>query len=66
MEDAELSALAVKIDQLISLVEQLRAENRQLRAGEQRWREERTQLIEQNERVRQMVEAMLARLKTLE
>jgi cell division protein ZapB len=66
MEDADLNALAAKIDQLIRLAEQLRAENRQLRANEQQWRGERARLIEQNELARHTVESMISRLKALE
>lgn len=66
MEDADFNALAAKIDQLLHLVEQLRLENRQLRAGEQQWRSERARLIEQNELARHTVEAMILRLKALE
>ncbi|MNZ76572.1 hypothetical protein D3C78_950840 [compost metagenome] len=66
MEDAELSALAAKIDQLLHLTERLRAENRQLRNGERQWRADRAQLIEQNERARHAVESMISRLKALE
>ncbi|CAD5378067.1 conserved hypothetical protein [Pseudomonas sp. OF001] len=66
MEDADLNALAAKIDQLIHLVEQLSLENHQLRASEQQWRSERARLIEQNELARHTVESMISRLKALE
>lgn len=66
MEDADFNALATKVDQLVRLVEQLRAENRQLRNSEQNWRSERARLIEQNELARHTVEAMILRLKALE
>ncbi|HEY6610543.1 MAG TPA: TIGR02449 family protein [Pseudomonas sp.] len=66
MEDADLNALTAKIDQLIRLAEQLRAENQQLRSSERQWREERARLIEQNELARHTVESMISRLKALE
>ena len=66
MEDADLNALTAKIDQLIRLAEQLRAENQQLRSSERQWREERAHLIEQNELARHTVESMISRLKALE
>jgi cell division protein ZapB len=66
MENAELHALATKLDVLIQQCEQLRAHNRLLRANEKAWREERAQLIEKNEMARVKVEAMISRLKALE
>lgn len=66
MEDADLNALVAKIDQLIRLAEQLRMDNRQLRASEEQWRAERARLIEQNELARHTVESMISRLKALE
>lgn len=66
MEDADLNALTAKIDQLIRLAGQLRAENQQLRSSERQWREERARLIEQNELARHTVESMISRLKALE
>ncbi|MCJ1888300.1 TIGR02449 family protein [Pseudomonas sp. LA21] len=66
MEDADLHALIAKFDQLLQRLEQLKAENRLLRANEKSWREERAHLIEKNELARQKVEAMILRLKALE
>ncbi|WP_447594910.1 TIGR02449 family protein [Aquipseudomonas campi] len=66
MEDAELQALTRKLDLLIQRVEQLKSENRGLRASEKAWREERAHLIEKNELARHKVESMISRLKALE
>ncbi|PJI48203.1 MAG: TIGR02449 family protein [Pseudomonas sp.] len=66
MEDADLHALIAKFDLLLQRLEQLKAENRLLRANEKNWREERAHLIEKNELARQKVEAMILRLKALE
>ncbi|AGI22171.1 TIGR02449 family protein [Pseudomonas sp. MT3] len=66
MEDADLHTLIAKFDQLLQRLEQLKAENRLLRANEKSWREERAHLIEKNELARQKVEAMILRLKALE
>lgn len=66
MEDADLHVLIAKFDQLLQRLEQLKAENRLLRANEKSWREERGHLIEKNELARQKVEAMILRLKALE
>ena len=66
MEDADLLALIAKFDLLLQRLEQLKAENRLLRANEKSWREERAHLIEKNDLARQKVEAMILRLKALE
>ena len=66
MEDADLHALIAKVDLLLQRLEQLKAENRLLRANEKSWREERAHLIEKNDLARQKVEAMILRLKALE
>ncbi|EPF1359555.1 TIGR02449 family protein [Pseudomonas aeruginosa] len=51
---------------MLQKLEQLKAENRLLRANEKSWREERAHLIEKNEMARHKVEAMILRLKALE
>ena len=66
MENADLHALIAKFDLLLQRLEQLKAENRLLRANEKSWREERAHLIEKNDLARQKVEAMILRLKALE
>ena len=66
MEDADLRALTAKLELLIQSVEQLKVQNRHLRASEKAWREERAHLIEKNEMARHKVESMISRLKALE
>ncbi|WP_421682650.1 TIGR02449 family protein [Stutzerimonas urumqiensis] len=66
MDDADLSLLGAKVNQLIHLVERLRTENDRLLTQERAWREERAHLIEKNEMAREKVEAMISRLKALE
>lgn len=66
MEDADLQTLIAKFDLLLQRLEQLKTENRLLRANEKSWREERAHLIEKNELARHKVEAMILRLKALE
>ena len=66
MEDADLQTLIAKFDLLLQRLEQLKAENRLLRANEKSWREERAHLIEKNELARHKVEAMILRLKALQ
>ena len=55
-----------KIDQLIELCAELNRENRQLKAENLGWRQERRELIEKNDLARERVEATLARLRDLE
>lgn len=66
MKDADLHLLSAKLDQLIGLIERLRAENQQLRDHELAWRKERAHLLEKNELARLKVESMITRLKALE
>ncbi|WP_462380728.1 TIGR02449 family protein [Pseudomonas sp. Marseille-QA0892] len=66
MEDTDLKALTVRLEQLIQRVEQLKLHNRALLANERAWREERAHLVEKNELARSKVEAMILRLKALE
>ena len=66
MQDADLRALTTKLELLIQRTEQLKAQNRQLLASANAWREERVQLIEKNELARSKVESMITRLKDLE
>lgn len=66
MEDADLQLLSAKLDLLIQRIDELKAENQQLRANELAWRKERAHLIEKNEMARLKVESMISRLKALE
>ncbi|WP_281645675.1 TIGR02449 family protein [Parendozoicomonas sp. Alg238-R29] len=66
LNDHNINELGRKIEELITLCQNLRHENQALRSGEQQWKQERAQLIEKNEIARTRVEAMIGRLKTLE
>lgn len=66
MTHETLRALEEKIDRLIALCQRLKVENDQLRAREQALLKERGQLLERNELARGKVEAMIARLKSLD
>ena len=66
MADDALKLLENKIDQLIELCADLNRENRQLKAENLGWRQERRELIEKNDLARARVEATLARLRDLE
>lgn len=62
----DLRQLEDKIDRLISVCEQLQAENQSLREREAALLKERSHLVEKNETARSRVEAMITRLKNLE
>lgn len=64
--DEELRGLEIRIDELISACDQLKEENRLLRAQQQTYSSERAALLEKQELARTRVEAMLNRLKAIE
>ncbi|HKD53428.1 MAG TPA: TIGR02449 family protein [Steroidobacteraceae bacterium] len=64
--DLELTRLAKRIDELLSMLEHLKEENRALRSRHESLAGERAALMHKNEQVRTRVEAMIGRLKTLE
>jgi cell division protein ZapB len=64
--DLELTRLTKRIDELITILEHLKDENRALRARHESLAGERAALMHKNEQVRTRVEAMIGRLKTLE
>jgi cell division protein ZapB len=61
-----LHTLEARLDRLIQLCSELQQENRKLRASASDWQRERVRLVEKNELARTRVEAMIARLKSLE
>lgn len=62
----ELKAVAARVDQLIALCQRLAEENRSLRQSQEAMVSERANLLAKNEQARSRVEAMIARLKSLE
>lgn len=66
MADKQLKALEQKIDELISLCQELNRENQMLKAQGASWQQERQELIDKNELARSKVEAMITRLRTME
>ncbi|GAB3285066.1 TIGR02449 family protein [Parahaliea aestuarii] len=66
MADNPLKALESKIDQLISLCQDLNQENQALKAQAAHWESERRDLIDKNELARGKVEAMIDRLRAME
>ena len=62
----ELKTIAARVDQLIALCQRLTEENRSLRQTQEAMASERANLLAKNEQARSRVEAMIARLKSLE
>lgn len=66
MEKLDLVSLEERVDKLIQACEDLRAENQALREQQAQLVTERAALIEKSELARTRVEAMIARLKSME
>ncbi len=66
MADTPLQALESKIDELIALCRDLNRENQRLKVENDNWRHEREDLVSKNELARSKVEAMIARLRSME
>ena len=63
---AELERLEKRIDSLVDVCDQLKKENKSLRARQDTLTAERANLLQKNEQVRARVEAMVSRLKAME
>lgn len=66
MEKLDLQSLDAKIDALIQTCKQLAQENQALRESQANLKSERAALLEKNALARTHIEAMIARLKTME
>lgn len=64
--EMELKRLEKRVDDLCSVIVQLKDENRALRQRQDAMHTERTALLQKNEQVRARVEAMIGRLKSME
>ena len=62
----QLDALTAKLDELSDALARLLDENRSLRVSQEQLIGERAALLSKNEQARSRVEAMIARLKSLE
>ena len=62
----ELELLETRLGELVTMVTQLREENRALRQRLDSLTSERATLLQKNEQVRTRVEAMIGRLKAME
>lgn len=63
---AQLNALGERLDELSDRAKRLADENRSLRQQQEQLSGERSALLTKNEQARVRVEAMIARLKSLE
>jgi len=66
MTEYSLQELSQKLDELISVCDQLHQDNQSLLEREQEWLTERARLIEKNDLARARVEAMIEHLKSLQ
>lgn len=64
--DQDFKVLEARIDDLIQLCQQLKAENQALRAQQASLMTERAALLEKNETARSRIETMILRLKSME
>ena len=64
--EQELRQLDLRIEDLLTLITQLKEENRALRQRQDTLMNERAGLLQKNEQVRARVEAMIGRLKAME
>jgi cell division protein ZapB len=63
---ADIKEVSARIDRLVELCQRLSEENRSLRQSQEQLANERAALLAKNEQARTRVEAMIARLKSLE
>ena len=66
MSDTDIIKLENRIDELITICDQLKSENTVLRERQELMADERERLIEKADMARTRVEAILARLRTME
>jgi len=62
----ELAYLEERVDSLVTVIEQLMKENRSLRTQQETLTMERAGLLEKHDQVRNRVDAIVTRLKSLE
>lgn len=64
--ESELLRLETRLEEIVRVCDQLREENRSLKARQETLITERAGLLQKNEMVRGRVEAMIGRLKAME
>jgi len=63
---SDINEISVRLDRLLELCHRLAEENRSLRQSQEQLSMERSNLLAKNEQARSRVEAMIARLRSLE
>ena len=63
---ADLGEISQRLDRVLELCHRLSEENRSLRVSQEQLSTERSNLLAKNEQARSRVEAMIARLRSLE
>jgi cell division protein ZapB len=63
---SDLSEISQRLDRVLELCHRLSEENRSLRVSQEQLSTERSNLLAKNEQARSRVEAMIARLRSLE
>ena len=66
VSEQELRALETRVEELIRACAHLKEENKDLRYRQAQWNAEKASLVEKSELARSRLEAMIARLKSLE
>jgi len=66
MNDDQFNTLDEKINALIALCAAMKQENQLLRASQHNWQSERQQLLDNNRQVKQRLESVLSRLRSME
>lgn len=66
MKESDFIALDQKMHDLVALCRKLTMENQQLRRQEQSWIAEKAKLMEKNDVIRNKLEAVIQRLRSLE
>jgi len=62
----DLQTLEQRIDELIALCDELERRHSSMETERDKWMQERTKLLENNELAKSKIEAMIMRLKSLE
>ena len=62
----DINTLEKRIDELITLCDELDSKRRAIETDRENWTQERTSLLEKNEMAKAKIEAMIMRLKSLE
>ncbi len=66
MEAYNLKDINKKLDELIAVHQNVKSENRKLKADEKAWQHDRQRLLQQNELARNKIAEMIARLRNLD